>query len=62
MDVNRNYISTLLVRSDKIEECTISLHENEKEPCKLEDTKLYMDYSLVKPWLVKSDIVLERVK
>jgi hypothetical protein len=45
-----------------IEECTISLHENEKEPCKLEDTKLHMDYSLVKPWLVKSDIVLERVK
>jgi hypothetical protein len=45
-----------------IEECTISLHENEKEPCKLEDTKLYMDCSLVKPWLVKSDIVLERVK
>ena len=45
-----------------IEECTISLHENEKEPCKLEDTKLHMDYSLVKPWLVKSNTVLERVK
>ena len=45
-----------------IEECTISQHENEKDPCKLEDTKLYMDYSLVKPWLVKSNTVLERVK
>lgn len=44
-----------------IEECTISLSQNEKDPCRLEDTTLYMDYELIKPWLVKQQNVLELI-
>jgi len=45
-----------------IEECTISLQENQADPCRLEDTTLYMDYKLIKPWLVKTEKVLGRTK
>ena len=45
-----------------IEECTISLQENQADPCRLEDTTLYMDYELIKPWLVKTEKVLGRTK
>lgn len=45
-----------------IEECTISLHENEYEPVRLEDTRLHMDYALVKPWLISRNLVLERLR
>ena len=44
-----------------IEECTISLAENEEDPCELIDTKLHMDYSLVPQWLVTRQEVLDNV-
>ena len=44
-----------------IEECTISLHDNETDACRLEDTTMYMDYNLVKPWLIKTEQVLKRL-
>lgn len=44
-----------------IEECTISLHEDEINPCELIDTKLHMDYSMVPQWLVSEKEVLYNV-
>jgi len=44
-----------------VEECTISLSENEEDPCELIDTKLHMDYSLVPQWLVPRQEVLDNV-
>ena len=45
-----------------IEDCTISLHHTQTEPCLLEDTTLYMNYDEIKPWLINSLEVLDNVR
>ena len=60
LDKGREWNWDFVVRV--IEDCTISLHHNQTEPCSLADTTLYMTYEEVKPWLISSEELLRNVR
>ena len=60
LDKGRQWNWDFVVRV--IENCTISLHHTQTEPCLLEDTTLYMTYEDVNPWLISGEELLRNVR